>query len=218
MSEETGQKLLSEFDEVCKKYLSLSKVIDHDSAPLLGGVFRTSLFLLFRPIKVARIMFRIHTGVNNVGVFFPVDRMIDALEKYSVAQLNSLKKISEINVKSQSEESKNNPLFKLGVGLGVAYGLIKATVELSGTDSMIPRLQTLFSFSMQPILDFLLILTVGALFVLFVQYPLFIWPRLGRAKLLDDLLQIAIEQRYFEQVGSTSEKSNDIRLTNKDRS
>lgn len=213
MSEETRQNLLSEFDEVCKKYLSLTEVIDHDSAPLLAGFIRANLFVLFHPIKFARIIVRLHTGVNDVGVFFPVKRMIEALEKYSVPQLNSLKKISEINVKSQTEVSKNNPIFKVGVGLGIAYGLIKTTIELSGADSMITRLQTLLGFSMQPILNNLLFIIVFTIPVLFIQYSCFIWPRLGRAKLLDDVLQIAIEQRYFEQVGTTSEDSNDIRLT-----
>ena len=217
MSEETRQNLLSEFDEVCKKYLSLTKVIDHDSAPLLAGVIRTNLFLLFRrPIKNMRIVFRlytVYTGVNDVGAFFPVERMIEALEKYSVPQLNSLKKISEINVKSQTERSKNNPIFKLGAGLGIAYGLIKTTIELSGADSMITGLQKLLGFSMQPIINDLLKFIVISIPFLFIQYFFFIWPRLIRAKLLDDVLQIAIEQRYFEQVGTTSEDSNDIRLT-----
>ena len=188
MDANTAPDILQVFRELCDRFSRLTKSDDGSAVPIYGGIGTFLAFLLRRPIhnyvKVMRTGFRSQASVNAVGAFFPVAEMVRYLGGFSNAELRSLKTVSELNIRIQKDALKNNPLFNFGGLVVSGYALVKALV----------------SGSMQSFLANLFVVFVITFVIVAIQYVFVFLPRLQRAQLLDDMIQISLENKRLQTV------------------
>jgi len=188
MDANTAPDILQVFGDLCNRFSRLTKSGDGSAVPVYGGIGTLLAFLLRRPIhnylKVIRTGFRSQASVNAVGAFFPVTEMVRYLGGFSNVELLSLKAVSELNIRTQKDAITNNPFFKIGSLVVSRYAVVKA----------------LASGSMQSFLASLLFVFVITFVILAIQYVFVFLPRLQRAQLLDDMIQISLENKRLQNV------------------
>lgn len=134
--------------------------------------------------------------------FFPVEQMLSYLSRFSQPALKALKQVSEVNLSRKKAMITDNPYFKLGVPLGSAYALLGISDKLvpkRGASSYLDSVRDLLAAPLtQSIIGWLFVSFIFIMFMFAIQYAFLIGPAIARARLLDDILTIAVEETAFQ--------------------
>jgi len=193
------------FLDVCRKFQTLSKEGLTGSAPIWGGNLGMFKYLLRHPFRLYGTLFRGFRAQSSIGdltPLFPLEAMTAFLSQFTESELKSLKTLSEIQLRRLKSAVTDNPVFRISVPVGAAYAALELSDKLvTVRGSELDLLKLIFQNpQMQTIIGSLLFgFIVGIVFVA-ASYLFVNLPAIARAQILDDLLQIALEEKRF---GST---------------
>lgn len=210
------------FREVCDHFRKLCR--SDNTIPVWGGNWVLFKYQLRHPVRWAR-QFRPGWGAQlNAGElvpFFPVDAMTCYLQTFSETQLKSLKVLCEIRIRRIKSGFADNIYFKFSVYAGSAYALLEASdklVKVSGTQIEFLNKFLALPF-VQQFIGSLLVAFIVLIVVLAAKYVIYLAPDVRRAQVLDDLIQIALEEKRFSAPSASdnldavhSEKPDTIRV------
>lgn len=196
---------MEQFRSVCIKFREIANSTESKDGSLYGGSLYGSpakqfRFLLRHPFKAYADFFRIAvtfpSNVNAIDGRFPTDAMLQYLEEFSSNELQRLKGITALNLRTHKDRLIGNPIFKVSIPIGALYFLIKLGSEW-GPET---KLSTTLSDYLKLILDseftaalfFGLVLGLG---IMVLQIAFLIGPALARAQLLHDLVSLALEAK-----------------------
>jgi len=191
------------FLEVCRKFQELAASDESGFVPAWGGPVSLLKALVRRPFHVyytlIREGYRSQTAVGVLVPYFPVEAMIAYLSRFTESELKSIKTLSEIELRRLKNTVTDNPILKVSVPIGSAYALLEASNKLANVhDPDLDSLRAMFERpDVQSFIASLLFIFIGGLAIVAFQYAFFILPTIGRAQILDDLLQIALEEKRF---------------------
>jgi hypothetical protein len=194
---------VSAFSEVCEKFQEISKSGQSGYLPIYGGQWAILKFIARHPIHAYASLFReAIRAQSSLGILvssFPLETMIAFLTRFTEAELKTLKTLSEMQLRRMKSLVTDNPVLKVSVPLGSAYALLKVSNELvKGHDSQLDFLKSMFETpAVQSLTGSLLFGFIIGLAALGFQYVFLTVPTIARAQILDDMLQIALEEKHF---------------------
>jgi hypothetical protein len=205
LSQQPGAKsAVSAFYEVCQKFQEISKSGQSGYVPVYGGQWGLFKYLLRRPIHAYASLFReLIRSQSSLGILvssFPLETMNAFLTRFTETELKALKTLSEIQLRRLKSLITDNPLLKISIPVGSAYALLKVSDELVKVQgSQMDSLRAMFESSLvQSFIGSLLFGFIVGIALLCVQYIFLTVPTIARAQILDDLLQIALEEKRLE--------------------
>lgn len=204
MTAETGdhraerERALAAFRETCERFVEIAQASAR-SSPVRGALYgaRSGFFAYFvrHPLRATRdlghAVVAYPTALNAVDQRFPVDDLLAYLERYGAHELQGLKALTALNLRTHRERLVDNPVFKLSIPVGALFVVLQLGREWSQS-----RLgATLAGFAGTTAASWVFMTVVGGLLLTILQGVFVIVPGILRAQLLDDLVLIAIEDR-----------------------
>ena len=195
------------FLEVCEKFAEVSKNRQSGYLPVYGGQWNLLKYFARHPIRFYTETFRTAISAqSSLGILvssFPVQTMTDFLARFSEPELKAIKTLSEIQLRRLKSLITDNPLLKFSVPVGSAYALLRFSTDVIKKPGFeMEMLKSIFELSVvQSLTGSLLVGFIGGLVLLCLQYLFLTIPAIGRAQILDDLLQIALEEKRFAAAG-----------------
>jgi hypothetical protein len=204
LSHQPGAKsAVSAFYEVCQKFGEISKGGQAGYVPVYGGQWGLFKYLLRHPVQAYADIFReLIRSQSSLGILvssFPVETMNAFLARFTESELKALKTLSEIQLRRLKSLITDNPLLKISVPIGSAYALLKVSDELVKVHgSQLDSLRSTFELPVvQSLIGSLLFGFIVGIAALCAQYVFLTVPTIARAQILDDMLQIALEEKRF---------------------
>jgi len=130
--------------------------------------------------------------LNLLRTYTPISPMLEYLSQYGKDELTALLQLSEINLRTHNLWTFRNPLVQLTGLLAGIYTLITTMIKLAGDN----ELATLFGI-IQPILKGAFVGVIGGA-VFFAILVVLSLPNIARARVLRDLIDIALQQKLSE--------------------
>jgi len=192
------ERALAAFRETCERFVEIAQVSAR-SSPVRGALYgaKRGFFAYFvrHPLRATHDLG--HTVVaypralNAVDQRFPLDDLLAYLERYSAQELQGLKALTALNLRTHRERLVDNPVFKLSIPVGALFVVLQLGREWS--QSRVGA--TLAGYAGTTAAGWAFMTVVGGLLLTILQGVFVIVPGILRAQLLDDLVLIAIEDR-----------------------
>jgi hypothetical protein len=217
MSEDTHSKLDSErsmvaFREVCTKFRVLTRPTDSGRSSLYGGSLYGSAreqirWFLRHPLRSYadfwKLVVTYPSNLNALDSRFPIDEMLPYLEQYSVEEIQSLKALTSLNLRTHKDRLTDNPILKISIPMGALYAVIKLGSEWAPqstfSTAVVEYLKICLNNQFVSALFFgaIICLTIVAVQILFLSGP-----AIARAQLMDDLVLIVLESKKSKSQSS----------------
>jgi hypothetical protein len=198
-----AESAIEEYRKVCAEFLELARSPKGGVLPIRGGQWNLMKYMLRHPIKVqvsSLESLRAMTRMGTLTLYLPLEPMVASLIRYSEPQLRAIKGISEIQLRRAQFMITSDPFFKLVLASGPIYAFFQFVRSFVPGYSAYPEfLKNLFESSkvQEFIVQQVILPSLIAFLVIVVYYIFFFAPMIFRVQLVDDILQIAIEEKRF---------------------
>lgn len=192
------------FERIYNELREAGKLENSESISYWGAGWGFIKFFITHPMKAMKValLANIQWYLPNEGslvIGFPLEDMIRSLVKYSLPQLNAVQKLAEIHHRRIRAMFIDNPVFKISLPLGSAYALLLVSDRLitsPGQDSPLYDLDNLLNSPIaQNLMGYLITSFILMTALMSLHFLVFILPALIRARFLDQVIQIAIEEK-----------------------
>jgi hypothetical protein len=220
MSEDTHSKLDSErsmvaFREVCTKFRELTRPTDSGRGSLYGGSLYGSIRDQFRwifrhPLRAYadfwKLIVTYPSNLNALDSRFPIDEMLRYLEQYSVEELQSLKALMALNLRTHKDRLTDNPILRyssISIPIGALYAVINAGSQWAPQSTFSTAVaEYLKSCLNNELFSSLFFGGIVGLAIVAVQILFLSGPAIARAQLMDDLVLIVLESKQSKSQSS----------------